>query len=152
METLPHAWQSGPISDKELTPPHGRPILAMTTFNDTVITASADHGLRIYNTNTGSHMRQLYNKHYGHKEWVSCLDVTRDGREKAQLSPLCSKYSNLAHFEDLTPRFYCHGIRRAFAASCPTPKLLVPLSRYWKSQSFLRWSLWKVIDGQDCRH
>lgn len=80
MDPLPPAWDTGPVSDKELKPPHGMPILCMTTFNDTVITGSADHGLRIYNTNTGGHVRQLYNKNYGHKEWVSCVDTCQDGR------------------------------------------------------------------------
>jgi WD40 repeat protein len=52
----------------------------MAVHNDQVVTGSADHGLRIYNVNTGAHVRQLFNKNFGHKEWVSCVDITNDGR------------------------------------------------------------------------
>jgi F-box/WD-40 domain protein 7 len=52
----------------------------MTTYGDQVITGSADHGLRIYNMSNGSHVRQLFSKRYGHKEWVSCVDTCSDGR------------------------------------------------------------------------
>lgn len=52
----------------------------MAVQNDQVVTASSDHGLRVYNIKSGSHIRQLYNKSYGHHEWVTCCSFLRDGR------------------------------------------------------------------------
>lgn len=85
MKSIPVSWRSGPSSDKELNPPHGRPVLptqitALAVQNDQVVTASSDHGLRIYNVNTGAAVRQLYNKNFGHKEWVTACAWLRDGR------------------------------------------------------------------------
>lgn len=45
-----------------------------------MVTASADHGLRIYNHRTGKQVRQLYNKRYGHTDWVTTCAYTPDGR------------------------------------------------------------------------
>ena len=52
---LDPAWRDGPLSDLALDPPHGRSVLSLD-FNDAgdqVVTASADHGLRVYNMRTG---------------------------------------------------------------------------------------------------
>ena len=48
--------------------------------NDQVVTASSDHGLRMYNVNTGAAGRQLFHKNFGHKEWVTTCAFLRDGR------------------------------------------------------------------------
>ncbi len=47
-DTLLQQWKSGPLSDKVLTPGHGRGIFCMSLFNDNLVTGSADHGLRVY--------------------------------------------------------------------------------------------------------
>ena len=76
-------WYQGPTSDLPLTAQHDRTILALA-FNpanaEQVVTASADHGLRIYNLRTGKQVRQLYNKRYGHTDWVTTCAYCTDGR------------------------------------------------------------------------
>jgi WD40 repeat protein len=52
---LDPAWYSGPTSDMPLLAQHDRSVLALdfNTAGDSVVTASADHGLRIYNMRSG---------------------------------------------------------------------------------------------------
>ena len=76
-------WYSGPTSDLPLTAQHDRSILALA-FNpanaDQVVTASADHGLRLYNLRTGKQVRQLFSKRFGHSDWVTTVAMCSDGR------------------------------------------------------------------------
>ena len=44
------------------------------------MTASSDHGLRVYNLRTGRKQRELYNKRYGHTDWVTTCAYVNDGR------------------------------------------------------------------------
>ena len=46
------AWYTGPTSDLAFTPQHDRTILdiKVNAEGDKVVTASADHGLRLYDT------------------------------------------------------------------------------------------------------
>ena len=44
------------------------------------MTASADHGLREYDLETGEQIRQLFNQDYGHHDWVSTCAYLEDGR------------------------------------------------------------------------
>lgn len=79
---LDPAWRDGPLSDLALEPAHGRSVLALD-FNETgeqVCSASADHGLRVYNIRTGRQTRNLYNKRFGHTDWVTTCAFLRDGR------------------------------------------------------------------------
>ena len=80
---LDQAWYTGPTSDLPLTAQHDRTVLALS-FNpgnaDQVVTASADHGLRLYNLRTGKQIRQLFSKRYGHTDWVTTCAVLQDGR------------------------------------------------------------------------
>lgn len=46
---LQDQWKNGPLSDKPLIPGHGRGIFCMSLWNDSLVTGSADHGLRVYN-------------------------------------------------------------------------------------------------------
>lgn len=73
-------FTQGPSSDIPLAPHHGGPILNMDVRNDIVVTASTDHGARVYNLSSGKQMRELYNKRYGHTEWVACVKILKDGR------------------------------------------------------------------------
>lgn len=43
-------------------------------------TGSADHGLRTFDLKTGKFRRELFNKRYGHKEWVVTCAYLNDGR------------------------------------------------------------------------
>jgi WD40 repeat protein len=44
------------------------------------VIGGADHGLKIISTKTGKLIRELYNKKYGHTEWVTNVDFLTDGR------------------------------------------------------------------------
>jgi WD40 repeat protein len=44
------------------------------------VTASADHSLRVWDLSKGSHVRHLFNKNFGHKEWVTCCCFLQDQR------------------------------------------------------------------------
>jgi WD40 repeat protein len=52
----------------------------MDINQDSIVTGSADHGLRIYNVRDGKYRRELHAKQYGHAEWVSTCAFTSDGR------------------------------------------------------------------------
>ena len=57
---LDPAWYTGPTSDLPLMAQHDRTVLALSFFPgnaEQVVTASADHGLRIYNVRTGRQVR-----------------------------------------------------------------------------------------------
>lgn len=88
---LKQNWLQGPISDKTLEPGHGRPIYCMSIQGETLVTGSGDHGLRVYNLSSGQHMRELFAKKYGHKEWVTTCAHLPDGRllSGAMDSQLC---------------------------------------------------------------
>jgi WD40 repeat protein len=79
---LDQNWYTGPTSDQLLSPQHDRTVLAldMSPSGDSVVTASADHGLRVYSMKTGKQLRQLYNKRYGHTDWVTTCAYLTDGR------------------------------------------------------------------------
>lgn len=44
------------------------------------MTGAADHSLRVWDLAKGSHVRHLYNKNFGHKEWVTCCSFLQDQR------------------------------------------------------------------------
>ena len=73
-------WYSGPVDDLPLTPQHDRTVLALDILQDKVVTGSADHGLRVYSLKTGKCLRNLFNKKYGHTDWVTSCKFARDGR------------------------------------------------------------------------
>lgn len=70
----------GPHSDITLNPEHGGPVLCMDANRDIVVTGSTDHGLRVYSLTTGKQHKELYNKSYGHTEWVTCVSILPDSR------------------------------------------------------------------------
>lgn len=71
---------NNPTSDLPLTPQHGGPILCLEVQNDLVVTGSTDHGLRVYSLSTGKQIKELFNKSFGHTEWVTCCTFLPDGR------------------------------------------------------------------------
>lgn len=44
------------------------------------MTGSADHGLRVFSSNSGAYVKELFSKKFGHKDWVSSCQVLGDGR------------------------------------------------------------------------
>ena len=75
-----YSFSKGPSSDLPLTPEHGGPILYMDIRNDIIVTCSTDHGARVYNLNSGKQIKELYNKKFGHVEWVSCAKILNNKR------------------------------------------------------------------------
>jgi WD40 repeat protein len=73
-------WKSGKFQDHPLTPPHDRGVFCAAVNDTFITTGSADHGLRVFNANTGKYCRELFNKRYGHKEWVTSCAYLPNGR------------------------------------------------------------------------
>ena len=69
-----------PSGDIPLDPEHGGPILCMDVRNDIIVTGSTDHGLRVYSMSTGKQIRELFNKNFGHTEWVTACAILADNR------------------------------------------------------------------------
>jgi WD40 repeat protein len=78
---LSHQWQSGPtnISGQKIESSE-RPTLCMSVCNHEVAIGSSDHALYTFDINTGRKQRQLYNRNFGHSEWVTCVTHISDGR------------------------------------------------------------------------
>jgi WD40 repeat protein len=72
------------------------------------VTASSDHGLKVYDIQTGRMKRELFNKKYGHREWVTTVDHLEDGRilSGGQDSKLCLWDANVVRCIDLTDHKY----------------------------------------------
>ena len=69
---------NGPLSDIILNPEHGGPILCLDANSEITITGSTDHGLRVYNTQTGKQIKELFSKNFGHTEWVTCVKILKN--------------------------------------------------------------------------
>ena len=56
-------WYRSPTSLQALTPQHDRAILSLdiNVEGTRAVTASADHGLRLYDLQSGEQIRQLFN-------------------------------------------------------------------------------------------
>lgn len=80
MKKLSHYWTSGPADDMPLTPQHDRTILSLDILQDKTVTSSADHGIRVYSLKSGKCTRNLFNKRYGHTDWVTSVKFLNDGR------------------------------------------------------------------------
>lgn len=76
------AWRTGPTSNVELTPGHDRTILALDINEDgtRAVTASADHGLRLFDLESGQLVCELFGSEYGHHDWVTTCAFLADGR------------------------------------------------------------------------
>lgn len=48
--------------------------------NDLIVTGSADHGLRVYSSVNGVFKRELFDKKYGHTDWVTDCKILNDNR------------------------------------------------------------------------
>ena len=52
----------------------------MALQNDILATGSSDHGIRVFDIKKNVFIKELYNKKYGHKEWVTSVSFLKDGR------------------------------------------------------------------------
>ena len=73
-------WESGQFTDQSQEPPHDRGVFCVDMNSQTIATGSADHGIRIYNTSNGKYCKELFNKRYGHKEWVTTVAYCPNGK------------------------------------------------------------------------
>ena len=80
MRKVNNYWFNGPADDLPLTPQHDRTILSVDIKADKCVTSSADHGLRVYSLKTGKCLRNLYNKKFGHTDWVTSCKFLEDQR------------------------------------------------------------------------
>ena len=55
-------------------------LLCMDNNNEIVFTGSSDHGLRVYNLSDGKQTKELFNKKYGHHEWVTSCQILQSRR------------------------------------------------------------------------
>lgn len=72
--------KAGRFEDINLEHSHEREILCGLITNEIIVTGSADHGLRVWNAQNNVYLRELFTKKYGHKEWVTSIDILKDGR------------------------------------------------------------------------
>jgi WD40 repeat protein len=72
--------RQGKFKDTELLPEHGRNVVCAHMDPSVIITGSADHGLRVWKTQSLDYSRELFSKQYGHKEWVTSVQTLTDGR------------------------------------------------------------------------
>ncbi len=63
-----------------MSPGHGRGILCMSMHTNLLATGSSDHGIRVYDLKQKKFVKELFNKQYGHHEWVTSLSYLKDGR------------------------------------------------------------------------
>ena len=57
-----------------------RPLLCLSVRDGLAVAGGSDHGLYEVDLAKGRKARQLYNKRFGHQEWVTCVTHLRDGR------------------------------------------------------------------------
>jgi len=76
------SWFKGPSSDIPMEPRHDRQILTldMDARGESIVCGSADHGLNVYNMKSGKRTRVLFNKRFGHTDWVTTCAILNDGR------------------------------------------------------------------------
>lgn len=76
----------------------------MDVLGDKVVTGSSDHGLREYKMGSMTQIRQLYNKRFGHSEWVTSVSYALDGRilSGGMDAKLCSWDKRVVRCDDLT--------------------------------------------------
>eukprot|EP00916_Digyalum_oweni_P000881 GHVL01001782.1.p1 GENE.GHVL01001782.1~~GHVL01001782.1.p1 ORF type:complete len:205 (+),score=39.56 GHVL01001782.1:49-663(+) len=55
---------------------HGRQITCIDMKDNLCLTGSADHGLRLFDWESGRFIRQLYSKRFGHNDWVTDCKFT----------------------------------------------------------------------------
>jgi len=60
-------YMVGPVRSTALEP-HGRNIICMDIKDETLVTGSMDHGLRVYDIRTCRFKRELFTKRHGHTE------------------------------------------------------------------------------------
>ncbi|KAL9656999.1 hypothetical protein ABK040_007087 [Willaertia magna] len=66
-------WKQGPTCDA-VVPAHQRPINVLCKKDeDTIITGSQDHSCKVIKVSEAIVERELYNKKYGHKEWITSI-------------------------------------------------------------------------------
>jgi WD40 repeat protein len=142
-KTLNSQWYKGPVTDR-LIDAHPRPIQSISIRGDELVTASDDHGLKVWSIASGELKRELYTKQYGHQEQVTTVDhVKYDGRivSGGMDSKLCLWNANSTKCVDLMGHTSSISL-----VKCAENRNIALSSSYDKTMKV--WNL----DNQQCLH
>lgn len=102
--STPPSFYKGPTNaDGRVFNASDRNLLCMDVLGKCCVVGSADHGLKVFDVTTGREKRNLYNKKFGHTEWVTACKYLDDGRiiSGAMDSKLCLWHASALRCEDL---------------------------------------------------
>eukprot|EP00759_Apiculatamorpha_spiralis_P015880 PhF_6_TR22367/c0_g1_i1/m.31708/K10260/FBXW7, SEL10; F-box and WD-40 domain protein 7 len=102
---LPDSWRRGPLDPAgKVMDASDRNLMCMDVQNFDCVVGSADHGLKVFNMRNGQLKRTLYNKKYGHTEWVTSCKFLSDGKivSGGMDSKLCLWDARVLKCQDLT--------------------------------------------------
>jgi WD40 repeat protein len=97
-------WRSGPQNQEgRVFDASSRNLLCMDVQGPLAVVGSADHGLTVFNIETGRQVRTLFSKQFGHTEWVTSCAFLPDGRivSGGMDSKLCLWQKGAARCTDL---------------------------------------------------
>ncbi|KAL2652317.1 hypothetical protein R1flu_020445 [Riccia fluitans] len=76
-----YLWSAGPSDSAGVVVDlSDRPLMCMSVRGTEAAIGSADHSVYTVDVARGKRLRNLYNKKYGHTEWVTCVEHLQDGR------------------------------------------------------------------------
>ncbi|KAL3684256.1 hypothetical protein R1sor_002278 [Riccia sorocarpa] len=76
-----YQWRAGPSdSAGVMVDLSDRPLMCMSVRGNEAAIGCADHSVYTVDVVRGKRLRNLYNKRYGHTEWVTCVEHLQDGR------------------------------------------------------------------------
>ena len=97
-------WSHGPVDPAGLRmDASDSNLLCLDVLGNTAVVGSADHALTVWDTVKGRKTRTLYNKKFGHSEWVTTCAFLRDGRvlSGGMDSKLCLWHKSIVKCDDL---------------------------------------------------
>lgn len=103
-ETPNIQWEKGPLQPEgRFFDASDRNLLCMDVLGDLCVVGSADHGLKVFDVKNGKEKRNLYNKKFGHTEWVTSCGFLSDGRiiSGGMDSKLCLWHQSALRCDDL---------------------------------------------------
>jgi WD40 repeat protein len=101
---VPEVYYQGPTNaEGRMFNASDRNLLAMDVLGSMCVVGSADHGLKVFDITNGREKRNLYNKKFGHTEWVTTCVYLQDGRilSGGMDSKLCLWHASALRCDDL---------------------------------------------------